>query len=121
MLCRFCHRVDLTTGEITEETTYGVTSLPPEAAPAAQVEALWRGHWAIENKLHRVRDGTFGEDAGQVRRDHAPQALAALRNGVLSLLRALGCTEIADAHHSASLRRLHPSRHHAALIPAGAT
>jgi hypothetical protein len=44
-----------------------------------------------------VRDATWGEDASQIRVGHAPQAFAALRNGLLSLLRALGWTQIADA------------------------
>jgi predicted transposase YbfD/YdcC len=104
---RTCQRVDLKTGVIGEEISYGVTSLPPCAASAAQLEALWRGHWTIENRVHRVRDVTWGEDAGQVRSGHAPQALAALRNGLLSLLRALGWTQIADAtrHYGAFAHR----------------
>lgn len=106
VLRRTCQRVDLTTGVIGEEVTYGVTSLPTRSASAAQLEALWRGHWTIENRVHRVRDVTWGEDAGQVRAGHAPQALAALRNGLLSLLRALGWTQIADA-----------TRHYGAFAP----
>ena len=104
---RTCRRVIVATGEVQEETTYGVSSLPPETATAAEVEALWRGHWTIENQVHRVRDGTFAEDASQVRVGHAPQALAALRNGLLSLLRALGWTNIADAvrHYGADAQR----------------
>jgi predicted transposase YbfD/YdcC len=104
---RTCRRVIVATGEVQEETTYGVTSLPPAAASAALIEALWRGHWAIENKVHRVRDGTFAEDAWQVRAGAAPQALAALRNGLLSLWRALGWASIADAvrHYQASAQR----------------
>jgi predicted transposase YbfD/YdcC len=104
---RTCQRVVLTTGVIAEEISYGITSLPPTEASAAQVEALWRGHWTIENRVHRVRDVTWGEDASQVRRDHAPQALAALRNGLLSLLRNLGWTQIADAtrHYGAFAQR----------------
>jgi predicted transposase YbfD/YdcC len=107
VLRRTCQRVDLATGEIGEEVSYGVTSLPPAAATAAQVEALWRGHWTIENRVHHVRDRTLGEDAGQVRVGAAPQALAALRNGLLSLLRALGWDNVADAvrHHRASVHR----------------
>jgi len=107
VLRRTCRVVVLKTGEIREETSYGVTSLPPEEASAAQVEALWRGHWAIENRVHRVRDGTFGEDAGQVRRGAAPQALAALRNALLGLLRAAGWANIADAvrHYGAYAHR----------------
>lgn len=107
VLRRTCQRVHLATGELEEEVTYGVTSLAPAEASAAQVEAVWRGHWTIENRVHRVRDATWGEDASQVRVGHAPQALAALRNGVLSLLRALGWTQIADAirHYGAYAHR----------------
>lgn len=107
VLRRTCRRVILVTGEVQEETTYGITSLPPALVSAAQVEVLWRGHWAIENKVHHVRDRTMGEDAGQIRKGSAPQALAALRNGLLSLLRALGWTNIADAlrHYGAYVDR----------------
>lgn len=107
VLRRTCQRVALTTGVITEEVTYGLTSLPPHEASAAQIEALWRGHWTIENRVHYVRDVTWGEDAGQVRQGHAPQALAALRNALLSLLRACGWTQIADAtrHYGAFAHR----------------
>lgn len=107
VLRRTCQRVTLKTGEIAEEVSYGVTSLPPHDASAAQIEALWRGHWTIENRVHYVRDVTWGEDASQVRAGHAPQALAALRNGLLSLLRACGWTQIADAtrHYGAFAQR----------------
>jgi len=107
VLRRTCRRVIATTGEIQEEATYGVTSLPPTDATPAQIEALWRGHWTIENKVHYVRDVTLGEDACQVRVGTAPQALAALRNGVLNLLRPLGWTRIPDAlrHYGAYAHR----------------
>jgi predicted transposase YbfD/YdcC len=107
VLRRTCRRVVATTGEIREEATYGVTSLPPTAATPAQVEALWRGHWTIENRVHYVRDVTLGEDACQVRVGHAPQALAALRNAVLNLLRARGWPLIPDAlrHYGAYAHR----------------
>ena len=106
VLRRTCRRVILATGEIQEEVTYGVTSLPPAATPS-QIEALWRGHWTIENRVHYVRDVTFGEDACQVRVGNAPQALAALRNGLLRLLRALGWSLIPDAlrHYGAYTHR----------------
>lgn len=107
VLRRTCRRVILTTGEVQEEATYGITSLPPARASAAVVEGFWRGHWAIEHRVHRVRDATMGEDASQVRVGHAPHALAALRNGVLSVLRALGWTNVADAlrHYGAYAHR----------------
>ena len=107
VLRRTCRRVSTATGEIQEAVTYGVTSLPPAAASPAEVEALWRGHWTIENRVHYVRDVTLGEDACQVRVGHAPHALAALRNAVLNLLRALGWTLIPDAlrHYGAYAHR----------------
>jgi len=106
VLRRTCRRVILATGEVQEETTYAVTSLPA-AAGAAVLEALWRGHWTIENRVHYPRDVSWGEDAGQQRVGAAPQALAALRNALLSLLRALGWTSIADAlrHYGATPHR----------------
>lgn len=100
VLRRTCQRIKLTTGEVSEEVTYGVTSLGWQEADASKVEALWRGHWGIENKVHYVRDVTFGEDASRIHVGHAPQALAALRNGLLTLLRSQGVTNIADAVRS---------------------
>ncbi len=107
VLRRTCRRVILTTGVVQEETTYGITSLTADAVSVGELAAMWRSHWTIENKLHRVRDGTLAEDAGQVRTGTAPQALAALRNGVLSVLRAVGWTNIADAirHYGAYAHR----------------
>jgi predicted transposase YbfD/YdcC len=106
-LRRTYRSVTLATGVVSQEVTYGVTSLRPAEASAAEVEALWRGHWAIETRVHRVRDATMGEDAGQQRVGSTPQALAALRNGLLSLLRHRGWANIADAlrHYGAYAQR----------------
>ena len=49
---------------------------------------LKRDHWAIENRLHRVRDVSFAEDRCRVRA--GGRALAAIRNLVLSLIRSRG-------------------------------
>ena len=107
VLRRTCQRIRLKTGEVSEEVSYGITSLGWQEAGAAEVEALWRGHWGIENKVHYVRDVTLGEDAGQVHVGQAPHALAALRNGILNLLRNQGVASIADAlrHYGASVHR----------------
>ena len=94
---RSCRRVKTKTGEVESHSSYGITSLDWTQADAAQIETLWRGHWAIENRVHHVRDATMGEDACQMRTGDAPQVLAALRNAVLSLLRWLGWQNIADA------------------------
>ena len=110
VLRRSYRAVDLATGAVHQEITYGLPSLRPEGATAAEVAALWRGHWAIENRVHYPRDGSMGEDAGQQRAGRAPQALAARRNGLPSLFRSQGWSTIAEAlrHYGAyAPRALH--------------
>ena len=91
----------------TKETTYGITSLAWHQADAAQLEHLWRGHWTIENRSHYVRDETMGEDRGRAHQGHTPEALATLRNSLITLLRAEGWTNIAAAlrHYGSSVAK----------------
>lgn len=79
-----------------EETVYGVTNLPRRKANASRLLALQQAHWRIENRLHRRRDVTMGEDACQVRIAGAPQALAALNGGVLALMDWLQVSNVAS-------------------------
>jgi predicted transposase YbfD/YdcC len=79
-------RTRVVKGVTTTEVHYGITSLTEQEADAKRLLALVRGHWAIENGLHWVRDVTMGEDACRVRRGNAPEALAALRNAALHLV-----------------------------------
>lgn len=51
---------------------YALTSLAPERADAARLLALTRGHWAIENQVHRAKDVNLGEDASLI---HTGQGL----------------------------------------------
>ena len=82
-------------GKVSRETSYIVTSLSPDQATPAQLLALTRGHWGIENRLHWVRDVTFDEDRCQIRTGNAPQVMAALRNLVIGLLRLCQTRNIA--------------------------
>lgn len=70
------------------EVAYVVTSLPATEAGPERLLELARAHWAIENRLHWVRDVTMNEDRCRVRA--GARALAALRNLVLWLIRARG-------------------------------
>jgi len=94
---RTCHSVILKTGVVRHEVSYAITSLPSATTTPAQLEALWRGHWTIENPVHYVRAVTFGEDAVQAWVGNAPAALAILRNLLLTVLRRHGWDNIADA------------------------
>lgn len=106
-LRRSCERTILRTGEVTPAVTYARTSLAVREARMIELAALWREHWTIENRVHYVRDVTFGEDAHQRYTGGAPHALAALRNAILNRLRQAGWTNIAAA-----------LRHYANVVPA---
>lgn len=84
-------------GKETREVVYGVTSLSPQQADPKRLLGLNRGHWAIENRSHYVRDVTFDEDRSQIRTKNAPRVMASIRNLVISVLRLLGATNIAGA------------------------
>jgi predicted transposase YbfD/YdcC len=74
--------------KVSAEITYLVTSLTTAQAGPARLLELKRNHWAIENRLHWVRDVSFAEDRCRVRA--GARALAAIRNLVLSLIRSRG-------------------------------
>lgn len=104
---RTCRRVDLRTGAVEQEITYGITSLQRKLAGPRRLERFFRGHWTIENREHYVRDDTMGEDRGQVHAANGPQVLAALRNGLITLLHYHGWSNIAEAlrHYGAFPQR----------------
>jgi len=95
-VCRL-ERTTRCKGRTTVEIQYAISSVSRERADAAFLLTHWRGHWGIENRLHWVRDVSFGEDKCQVEKGHGPQNLAAFRNAAISLLRLTGCQEIAVA------------------------
>ena len=84
-ICRLVHQ-SRRKGRWHTEVHYKITSLPPERAGPTDLLRLSRGHWAIENELHYVRDVTLGEDASRIRRGVAPQVMAAMRNLIVAVL-----------------------------------
>lgn len=87
---------NLKTGEETDTVYYGITSLNHEKASAERLLAIKRGHWAIENRSHYVRDTQLGEDASPIRCGDGPQIMAASGNAALSVLRLTGITRVSD-------------------------
>jgi predicted transposase YbfD/YdcC len=84
-------------GEERRETSYAITSIGRERCGAEELLRVWREHWAIENRLHWVRDVTFDEDRSQVRAGHIGQVMAAIRNAAISIMRVNGVRNIAAA------------------------
>jgi predicted transposase YbfD/YdcC len=79
----------------------GITSLSAREAAPEHLAAYVRGHWAIENKIHWVRDVTFREDSSRIRTGSRPRIMATLRNLAIGLIRQAGHTKIA-----ATIRRI---------------
>ena len=70
----------------TRQTRYYLTSLAN--CPAAAAAAGIRGHWGIENKLHRTRDVHFGQDTNGVRHRVAAVNIAIFNTLALNFLLA---------------------------------
>ena len=71
-------------GKIERETRFYITSL---LLLAAQLGAIVRSHWAVENSLHWVMDMVFRDDECRVRTDHAPANFTTIKHMALNLLR----------------------------------
>ena len=83
------------TGKTTQEVVYLITDLTPIQASPRRLLDLERGHWSIENRLHYVRDVSFGEDRSRLHSGSAPQIMAALRNLAITLIHRTGSSQIA--------------------------
>lgn len=56
------------------ETVYAVTTLSVTDATSAATAGWLRGHWAIENRLHWVRDVTYAQDHSHIRVGNGPKS-----------------------------------------------
>ena len=79
------------------ETVYAVTSLTATQASPAELAAIIRGRWLIEDRLHWVRDLDWDEDRSQFRTASASRVMAILRNLAITVLRLAGYASIAAA------------------------
>jgi len=98
---------EVKTGKQSEQTIYGITSLPVERYGAAELLDLTRNHWRIENGLHYRRDVTFKEDAVRKKSINGGQIMAALNNLAIGILRKIGWENIAQARrfYDAQIRK----------------
>jgi predicted transposase YbfD/YdcC len=73
-------------GQVEEQTVYGITSLTREEASPQTLLQMTRSYWGIENGLPYRRDVTLHEDHTRMTRKNAAQVMACLNNLVLGLL-----------------------------------
>jgi predicted transposase YbfD/YdcC len=85
-VCRI-ERIREQAGRTSREIAYAVTSLTAERASPEDLLKLRRDHWLVENRLHWRRDAILREDQTRIRSGAIPQAMAALRNAMLHLVR----------------------------------
>lgn len=71
------------------EVSVGIACIPEELLDnlpiVEKITDTIRTHWGIEIRGHRTRDTVFNEDHATIRKGHAPQVMAALRNLVTSI------------------------------------
>jgi len=93
---RTTHRRAAATGlwETTSEVAYFVCQV---VLPAALCARAIRDHWAIENRSHYVRDGSFREDHCRIRSN--PGIFARLRSFAANILRFNNVQNVTDARY----------------------
>lgn len=83
-------RVNLTTGAVSQEQWYLLTSLSPAQCSPKGLLQLFREHWSIENSQHHVKDRSWDEDRHTLRRPGLGEVFATLVNASLNALRLKG-------------------------------
>lgn len=74
-------RQDTTTGKVSRETVYVITSLSSSQASPEDLARLVREHWHVEVQ-HHIRDVSFDEDTSASRTGHGPVNLATIRASI---------------------------------------
>ena len=99
-----------TTGKVSRETVYAITSLASAQATPADLARLAREHWTIEAH-HHIRDVTFGEDAATSRTGNGPVNLATIRAAITAAIKDAGYLHIPEGRRDhtnpAEALRLH--------------
>jgi predicted transposase YbfD/YdcC len=80
--------LEKTTGKLSTETVYGITSHTPASADATGVLAFNRGHWTIENSCHYTLDWNWDEDRCTIRTGHGPENITALRRFAIGAIKS---------------------------------
>lgn len=70
------------------ETRYFASSLDPHRTTPDQLLALVRGHWAVENSLHFIKDRWWDEDRHYSTQPGVATGFVALTTAALTVLQA---------------------------------
>jgi predicted transposase YbfD/YdcC len=71
-------------GKYSEEVSYYVATFPMGKYTPEEINNLIRGHWAVENKLHHVKDRTMKEDRYKAK-DAVAANVALIRSCIVTL------------------------------------
>jgi predicted transposase YbfD/YdcC len=101
-------RKDTSTGTISRETAYAVTSLTSADAATPDLARLVREHWTVEAH-HHVRDVTFGEDTATSRTGNGPANLATIRAAIIAAIKDAGYLHVPEGRrdHTTPAETLH--------------
>jgi hypothetical protein len=69
------------------ETRYFASSPDPAGVTPADLLALVRGHWSVENQLQHIKDRWWDEDRHSLRRPGLAERFAVLTGAALAVLR----------------------------------
>ncbi len=94
--------------ETTRQTRYYLTSL--RTTPVAELAAGIRGHWGIENKLHRTRDVQFKQDTNGIRHPVAAMNMALFNTLALNYL-------LLHVHRAVSYAQLYFAQNFKQFLP----
>ena len=99
-------RCQVRKGRVTDtsvDTSWGVTSHTPLTADAQALLRINRGHWTIENSLHRILDDAdaWNEDKNRIRTGHGPENMTRLRRFAIAVIKSHGKPV------AATVRKLH--------------
>lgn len=87
-------RIGIREGKAYQQTNYYISSLVTSSAQLAQGI---REHWAVENRLHWVKDVFFGEDAAPFKDYNAAANWSLIRTLVINVARMGGYNSLTKA------------------------
>lgn len=87
-----------------DRVAYGITSKAAEKTDAAEILAINRGHWAIENSCHYIIDWNYNEDRSRISKGFGPENITRLRRFAVGVIKSKGVRSVAQQMRKLSFR-----------------